>query len=187
MASETAKGYWEDGIAKVLISEEQMRVKVSEFATSIEEEYVGQEVVLVGVLKGGFIFLSDLAQKLNRAHAIDFIKTSSYSGTGRSEIKKLQLDMTEDIKGKHVIIVEDCIDSGKTLTFIKQEFERRDCESVKLMVMVDKDVQRDENIVVPDWIGFKVPNVWIVGYGLDLDGRFRTLPFVAEVDPARYS
>merc|ERR1712150_23559 len=85
-------------------------------------------------------------------HIIDFIKVSTYSGTEQSKIKEFKLDVTEDLEGKHVIIVEDCIDSGATLTFIKQEFETRKCESVKVMCLIDKDVKRKEGILVPDWV-----------------------------------
>jgi len=178
--------YWEEGVERVLVTEKQIIEKNKEFARQIEKEYEGKDIVLIGVLKGGFIFLSDLSKELNMPHIIDFIKVSSYSGTEQSTIKEFKLDVTEDLEGKHVIIVEDCIDSGATLTYIKQEFENRKCESVKLMCLIDKDVNRKEGIVVPDWIGFKVPNVWIVGYGLDLDGLYRTIPCIAEVDPKKY-
>jgi len=178
--------YWEEGVERVLVTEKQIIEKNKEFARQIEKEYEGKDIVLIGVLKGGFIFLSDLSKELNMPHIIDFIKVSSYSGTEQSTIKEFKLDVTEDLEGKHVIIVEDCIDSGATLTFIKQEFENRKCESVKVMCLIDKDVNRKEGILVPDWIGFKVPNVWIVGYGLDLDGLYRTIPCIAEVDPKKY-
>lgn len=179
--------YWESGVEKILVSELEVNLKIKEFARAIEKEYEGEGIVLVGVLKGGFIFLSDLSKELNMPHSIDFIKVSSYTGTSQAKIKQFQFDITEDIKGKHVIIVEDCIDSGNTLTFIKEEFEKRDCASVKIMCLIDKDVQRGEGVIVPDWVGFKVPDVWIVGYGLDLGGLYRTIPCIAEVDPKKYS
>jgi len=178
--------YWKKDVEKILVTEKQIIAKNKEFARQIEQEYRGKEILLIGVLKGAFIFLSDLSKELNIPHRVDFVKVSSYQGTQQCKIKEFQLDVSEELQGRHVIIVEDCIDSGATLTFIKEDFQKRKCESVKVMCLIDKDVSRKEGILVPDWVGFKVPDVWTVGYGMDLDGLFRTLPCVAELDPKKF-
>lgn len=174
-------------IKEVLFSREQIAQKVKELGQQISADYKGQDLVLVCVLRGASVFFSDLIREIDADLTIDFIATSSYgASTKTSGEVKMTKDLTSPIAGKHVIIVEDIVDSGLTLKYVKRLFEARNPASVKICAILDKPEGRKTELV-PDYFGFTVPNVFIVGYGLDYAERYRQLPEVCILDPKVYT
>ncbi len=172
-------------LRRVLIDEETIKSRVSELAEEINNAYkdIKEPLILVGVLKGSFIFLADLSRRLTIPHIVDFIAISSYGNKGdkRGEVRLL-MDTRENLAGHHVLIVEDILDSGSTLAYLTKAFKARGTESVETAVFLDKPARH----VVPVDIrfrGFEIDDVWVVGYGLDYKERYRTLPFIAEMIP----
>jgi hypoxanthine phosphoribosyltransferase len=172
-----------DGLVRVLISEEQIQKRVDELAEQINKDYahLDSTLILVGVLKGSFIFLSDLVRRLTVDHVVDFIALSSYQG-GESGNVRLLMDPRENMEGKHVLIVEDILDSGNTLDYLMRNFRTRSPKSVRTAVLLDKP---DRHILPIDiaYLGFTIEDVWVVGYGLDYNEQHRTLPYIAEMVP----
>jgi hypoxanthine phosphoribosyltransferase len=172
-----------DGLVRVLISEEQIQKRVDELAEQINKDYahLDSTLILVGVLKGSFIFLSDLVRRLTVDHVVDFIALSSYQG-GESGNVRLLMDTRENMEGKHVLIVEDILDSGNTLDYLMRNFRTRSPKSVRTAVLLDKP---DRHILPIDiaYLGFTIEDVWVVGYGLDYNEQHRTLPYIAEMVP----
>ncbi len=166
---------------KVLISKEELEAKTAELAARITRDYQGKELVLVGVLKGGFIFLADLARKIPLDLTIEFISVSSYgNSTQTSGVVRITKDIDTDITGKHVLIVEDLIDTGLTLNYLKELFNTKGCASVKLAAIMDKPERRKVDLQV-DYPGITIPDMFVVGYGLDWGGKYRNLPDVCVV------
>ncbi len=162
---------------EVLLSKEQLAEKVKELGAQITRDYADKDTVFVGILKGCFVFMADLvrAVDLNRMQ-VNFMMVSSYgSGTRSSGNITIKKDLDIDLRGKHVLIVEDIIDSGNTLTYLKQYLANRQAESVKICTILDKPSRR-ETPLVPDYCGFEIPDAFVVGYGLDYDEQFRELP-----------
>ncbi|HOE89946.1 MAG: Hypoxanthine phosphoribosyltransferase [Spirochaetes bacterium ADurb.Bin315] len=170
-------------LVRVLIDAATIERRVDELARQITEDYQNLEgdLILVGVLKGSFIFIADLARKMMKKHVIDFIALSSYDG-GTSGNVRLLMDTRENMENKHVLIVEDILDSGNTLDYLTRSFMTRSPRSVKTAVLLDKPERHEVDIKV-DYIGFTIPDVWVVGYGLDYNERYRTLPYIAEMKP----
>jgi len=171
---------------EVLFSEDQIRTRISELGAAITREYVGKELVLVGVLKGSCIFMADLMRHIDLALSIDFMSVSSYKdgtrSTGDVEILK---DLSNPIRDKHVLVVEDIIDTGLTLSRLLDILGSRGAASIKLASFLDKPEPRIKKELSIDYTGFVVPNKFVVGYGLDAAGRYRNLPFIAVVkDPS---
>lgn len=163
---------------EVLVTKEQLEEKTAELGKRITEDYKGKELVLVGVLKGGFIFLADLARKIDMELTIDFISVSSYGdSTQSSGVVRILKDIDSDITGKHVLIVEDLIDTGLTLNYLKELFNTKGCASVKLAAIMDKPDRRKVDLKV-DYVGIEIPDEFVVGYGLDYAGKYRNLPEV---------
>jgi hypoxanthine phosphoribosyltransferase len=169
---------------EILISEADIERRVSELAQQISEDYAGEEeLVLVGVLKGAFVFLADLSRKLSIPRVIEFIAVSSYEeGSTASNSVRLVMDMRENIEGKQVLIVEDIVDTGRTLHFLVELLSTRNPKSVKTCALVRKP-DRTEIDAKLDYLGFEIPDVWVVGYGLDYDEQNRTLPHIAAMKP----
>lgn len=166
---------------EVLVSKEQLAAKTAELGKKITEDYKGKELVLVGVLKGGFIFLADLARHIDMNVTIDFISVSSYgNSTESSGVVKIIKDIDSDVTGKHVLIVEDLIDTGLTLNYLKELFNTKGCASVKLAAIMDKPDRRRVDLKV-DYVGIEIPDEFVVGYGLDYAGKYRNLPEVYAV------
>ncbi len=167
---------------ETLFDRHQIDVRVRELAREIENDYVKeQEVYLVGVLKGAFIFLSDLSRLLHIEHTVDFMAVSSYGkgGSKRSAVK-LIMDLREDIEERNVIIVEDIVDSGSTLRYLRHMLEYRNPKSIKTCTLVRK--VKNEFDYIPDYVGFEVPHdIWVVGYGLDYAEKYRTLPSIVRM------
>lgn len=173
-------------LARVLVSEEHIQERVTEIAMAIDRDYEDvSSIYLIGILKGAFIFLADLARQLKTDHAVDFIAVSSYGKTATSSGEvRLVMDLREPIMDRHVIIIEDIVDSGRTLEYLLKILNGRRPASLKTCVLIRKE--RDSFDVPIDYLGFTIPNVWVVGYGLDYADTHRTLPFIAELKPEVY-
>ena len=168
----------------VLISTERIATKVDELAARISQDYAGrQPLLLIGVLKGSFIFLADLSRRLTLPHRVDFIALSSYGqGTRPSGEVRLVMDLRQPISGMHVLIVEDIVDTGHTLSYLTELLGARKPASLKICTLVHKPSRRQ--VVVPlDYVGFDIPDHWVVGYGLDYADLYRTLPYIGYVEP----
>lgn len=176
-----------NAIKEVLLSEEQIQNKVKELAKQISEEYAGKDPVFVGVLKGVVIFFADMVRNIDIPCQIDFMSISSYSGTnstGRTEIRK---DLSVDIKGRHVVILEDIFDTGTSLTFTVNHLLNKGPASLKVCTFLDKPERRREGAtLVPEYVGYTIPNEFVVGYGLDYNEHFRNLPYIGILKPEVY-
>ncbi len=163
----------------VLISEERIRTRVQELAAEISRDFSGaQGLLLVGVLRGAFIFLADLARRITVPHAVDFVATSHYGGgTAASGNIALLTDVRSELAGRPVLLVEDILDTGHTLHFLLQLFRGRGPSQLRTCVLVRKP-SRLQIEVEADYVGFDIPDVWAVGYGLDCADRWRTLPYI---------
>jgi len=158
---------------------------VNDLARQINTEYkdIDDKLILVGVLKGSFIFLADLCRKLEIPHEVDFISLSSYGNSDQSTGNvRMIMDTRENVEGKHVLIVEDILDSGYTLDYLCRNFTSRNVASLKTIVLLDKPDRRKVDVEI-DYLGFAIPDVWVVGYGLDYAEKHRTLPYIAEMTP----
>ena len=166
-------------ITQVVLDEETIKTRVKELAKEISEEYKGKDLVIIGVLKGAFIFLSDLSRALTIPHKIDFISISSYGNSSVSGAVRFIMDLRDSIEGKHVLIVEDILDTGQTLDYLMETLGSRKPASLKNCVFTRK---KGKNVTTKiDYIGFEIPDVWVVGYGLDYAEKYRTLPYVGEM------
>ncbi len=159
---------------ELLISRDDIRNRVKEIAQQIDRDYGGKNPVLVSILKGSVIFLSDLIRELNVDVEIEFMDVKSYVGMMNHE-PEIRLDISQDLEGRDVIIIEDIVDTGITTSSLKNMLMPRNPESLKICTLLDKPDRRKVD-VEPDYIGFEVPDVFIVGYGLDIDGQYRQLP-----------
>lgn len=168
----------------VLIDEAQIRDKVAALAAQIDHDYAGVEpLFLVGILKGSFIFLADLSRCLTVPHAVDFIAVSSYGNATRSTGEvRLQMDLRSSINGAHVLLVEDIVDTGYTLDYLLRVLSARKPASLKTCALVRKPARRKVDVKL-DYVGFDIPDKWVVGYGLDWAERYRTLPYIGWVEP----
>ena len=172
-------------LVRVLIDADTIQRRVDELAQSINKEYEGiaESLTLVGVLKGSFIFLADLCRKLKVPHVIDFISLSSYGSSSQSTGNvRMIMDTRANLEGRHVRIVETILDSGYTLDYLCRNFAARNSASLNTVVLLDKPERRKVDVEL-DYIGFEIPDVWVVGYGLDYAERYRTLPYIAQMVP----
>ena len=167
---------------RVLVSREEIQAKTEELAKRITEDYKGKDLRLVGVVKGGFMFLSDLARAIDLPLSLDFISVSSYgNSTVSSGVVRILKDIDYDITGKHVLIVEDLIDTGLTLTYLKDLFKAKHCASVKVCTILDKPSRRKVDLEV-DYQGIIIPDEFVIGYGLDYQEKYRNLPDVCVIE-----
>jgi hypoxanthine phosphoribosyltransferase len=175
---------WEDFLHEVLIDEAALQARIKELGRQISEDYRGKDLLLICILKGGVIFLTDLMRHLAISVEIDFLAVSSYGKNARdsSGIVRIVKDLDQLIENRHVLIVEDIIDSGYTLDYIIRNLATRNPASLKICTLLDKAERRKVDISV-DYIGFVIPDKFVFGYGLDLDERFRELPFIGVVKP----
>jgi hypoxanthine phosphoribosyltransferase len=173
-------------LSRILISREDIQSRVRELAEKISDDYSQVDrLYMVGILKGAFIFMADLTRYLSVPHIVDFMALSSYGKTTTSGAVRILMDLREPIEGQHVLVVEDIVDSGHTLHYLHQILGGRNPASLRTCALVRK---KRDNISVPvDYLGFDIPDVWVVGYGLDYADRYRTLPYVAELKPEVYS
>ena len=175
----------EKDIERVLITEEDLKAKVKEIGAKISEDYAGRSPIFVGVLKGCFIFMSDLVRSVSINCSMDFMAVSSYSGTKTTGAVKINKDLSEDICGQDVIIVEDILDSGITLNYLKNYLMVRKPASIKIVTLMDKPSRRKADVYA-DYSCFEVPDAFVVGYGLDYNEKYRNLPYVGVLKPEVY-
>jgi hypoxanthine phosphoribosyltransferase len=174
-------------LEKILISEEQLQARLTELASEIDGDYVGQELLLVGVLKGAVMVMADLARKLHTDTSMDWMAISSYgSGTKSSGVVRILKDLDTDILGKHVLVVEDIVDSGLTLSWLMANLSSREPASLKIAALLRKPDAAKVDVDVA-YVGFDIPNEFVIGYGLDYAERYRNLPFVGTLAPHVYS
>lgn len=174
-----------EDLAQVLIDAATIERRVDEIAGEINRDYrdIEEPLILVGVLKGSFIFLADLCRKLRIPHVVDFIAISSYGSNGDQQGNvRMLMDIRENMSGRDVLIVEDILDSGNTLAYLQRNFATRGAKSVRIATFLDKPERHKVDLKL-DYMGFTIPNVWVVGYGLDYKEKYRTLPYIAEMYP----
>ena len=176
-----ALGY-EAILDRVLLTEDQLQSRISELATQISHDYAGMDLLLICILRGGVVFLSDLMRKLTIPHHIDFMAVSSYGVGARTNSGKprIVLDLNTDIRGRHVLLVEDIVDSGITLDHVLRMLQTREPASLDVCVLLNKADRRVVHIPTR-YVGFSIPNEFVFGYGLDIDELYRNLPFVGVV------
>ena len=173
-------------VERVLFSEEELRRRVAEIAAEIDRDYAGKEPLLVSVLRGSFVFMADLVRQIHLPCTVDFMAVSSYgSGTSSSGQGKIVKDLSEHIEGRDLIVVEDILDSGNTLSYLLQLLQARRPPSVRLCPQLDKPSPRPQPVELP-YSGFTIPDYFVVGYGLDYDEKYRNLPYIGVLKPSVY-
>ena len=173
-------------IKEVLISEEQLAAKVAELGARISKDYEGKKLIILGVLKGSVVFMTDLLRQITIPVEMDFMAVSSYgSGTKTSGVVKILKDLDRLIQGYHVLIVEDILDSGMTLSYLTELLRDRNPASIRIATLLDKPDRRKVDIK-PDYVGFTIPDEFVVGYGLDYAELYRNLPYVGILSPSVY-
>ena len=176
-----------DDILEVLISEKKIRTRVRELGAQITKDYAGKRPFFLGVLKGCYVFMADLTRCVELPSSMDFMAVSSYGrGTSSTGAVRITKDLNRDIAGLDVIIVEDILDSGVTLSYLKEFLATRNPASVKIVTLLDKPARRKKDISA-DYCGFTVPDEFVVGYGLDFAERYRNLPYIGILKPEIYS
>ena len=167
-------------LSRILIPADQIQNRVQELADQINRDFQHVErLYLIGILKGAFIFMADLTRRLHIPHIVDFMALSSYGKTTTSGSVRIMMDLRESIENQHVMIVEDILDSGNTLSYLSRILRERKPVLLHICVLVRK-IRQDVDLLI-DYLGFDIPDVWVVGYGLDFADRFRTLPYIAEM------
>ncbi len=167
---------------KVLVPEEEVDKKIAELGKKISEDYAGKQVHLICVLKGGVFFMCELAKRITVPVSMDFMSVSSYGdGTSSSGVVKIAKDLDETLEGKDVLIVEDIIDSGRTLYYLMEILQKRHPNSMRLCTLLDKPERRVKDVKV-DYVGFNIPDEFVVGWGLDYAQKYRNLPFIGIVE-----
>lgn len=174
-------------ILKVLISEAELRERVTQLGVRITADYAGKSPIFIGVLKGCFVFMADLMRHVDLYCDVDFMAVSSYGGgTKTTGAVKINKDLSRDIEGRDVILVEDILDSGVTLSYLRAYLQRRNPASIRIVTLMDKPARRKADITA-DYFGFNVPDEFVVGYGLDYAERYRNLPYIGVLKPEVYS
>ena len=176
-----------EDVERVLIDERALRARIRELGHLIEQHYRGQDLLLVAVLKGSFVFMADLIRCIEMPHHVDFMATQSYgTSTESSGAVQILKDLKQPIKGRNVLLVEDIIDSGHTLNYLMRLLQNREPASLRIMTLLDKPERREVDIAV-DWVGFEIPNEFVIGYGLDYGEVYRNLPYIGILKPSVYS
>lgn len=176
----------EQDMERVLFTQEQVAGRIREMAQEITRDYAGKAPLVVGILRGSFIFMADLVRQLELPLSLDFLSASSYgAGTVSSGKVNIRLDLQEDIAGRDVLLVEDILDTGNTLSKLVAELQGRGPASLKLCVLLDKPDRRTKPIQA-DYVGFTIPDAFVVGCGLDYDQRYRNLPYIGILKPSVY-
>jgi hypoxanthine phosphoribosyltransferase len=171
------------GVSKVLIEDDAVAARVAELGTEVSEDYAGKDLLLVGVLKGAVFFMADLMRQLTIPCEVDFMAISSYgASTDSSGVVRILKDLDINIEGRDVLVVEDIIDSGLTLSYLIRNLESRNPASLEVCALLTKPARREIDVRVR-YTGFEIPNEFVIGYGLDFGERYRNLPYVAVLDP----
>jgi len=177
----------QDDVAKILISEDEIQTRTAELARQISIDMAGQNPFLVAVLKGAFVFLADLCRHLTLPHEVHFMAISSYGGRAieSSGVVRILMDLVTSPEGRDVLVIEDIIDSGRTLNYILRNLQTRNPASVRVCSLLSKPSRREIDIPV-DYVGFEIPDEFVIGYGLDFDEHYRNLPFIGVLKPELY-
>ena len=176
----------EKDIERVLISAEELEAHVAEIGAQISRDFEGKDPIFIGVLKGCFIFMADLMRHVTINCSMDFMAVSSYSGTTSTGAVKINKDLSEDIEGRHIIIVDDILDSGVTLNYLKNFLLVRKPASISIATLMDKPARRKADVYA-DYSCFEIPDAFVVGYGLDYNERYRNLPYIGVLKSEIYS
>ena len=173
-------------VERILITSEEIGARVRELGQQITNDYAGQEILMIGVLRGAVIFMADLARSIKRPMDIDFMAITSYGlSTNSSGVVRIIKDLDEVVEGRHILIIEDIIDSGLTLNYLVDNIKSRKPASVRICTLLSKPDRRKVNVTV-DYNGFIIPDQFVVGYGLDYAGKYRNLPFIGVLKPEIY-
>ena len=176
----------EQDVEKVLISEEELKRRIAEMGRQITQDYHGELLTIVGILKGASIFFADLARSIDLPLQMDFMSVSSYGTEATSSgVVKIIKDLDADVTGRHILLVEDIIDTGITLAYLRDYLSNRGAKSVKICTLLDKPSRREKAVQV-DYIGFTMPDEFIIGYGIDYAENYRNLPYVASLKRSVY-
>jgi hypoxanthine phosphoribosyltransferase len=176
-----------DDIQEILFTEQQLQLRVVQLGHAIRADYQDKEPLIIGVLRGSFIFMADLVRQIDIPCRLDFITASSYGSKSTSSgTITLKKEMDLDVTGRHVILVEDILDTGNTLRFLVDLIKKKDPASVEICTLLDKPSRREVDVEAK-YIGFPVPNYFVVGYGLDYDDKYRSLPYIGVLKPEVYS
>ena len=178
---------YQDVLAEILIDADTLQARVKELGTQISKDYSAEDLLLICILRGGVSFMVDLSRQITIPHMMDFMAVSSY-GLGRRETAgsaRVTLDLQTDIRGRNVLLVEDIVDSGHTISAVLQMLETRQPKTLKVCALLDKPERREAHVPI-HYLGFTIPNKFVFGYGLDLDEYYRNLPFVGVVDLNKY-
>ncbi len=174
-------------IQQILLSEEQLQSRVRELGKILSQEYAGKNPVFVGVLKGVVVFYADMIRRIEVPCEMDFMCISSYSGTDSTGKMVLKKDISIDVRGRHVVILEDIFDTGNSLNYTYEHLLQKQPASLKICTLLDKPARRDPRITLqPDYVGFTIEDQFVVGYGLDYNERYRNLPYVGVLKPEAY-
>jgi hypoxanthine phosphoribosyltransferase len=178
---------YRDIIAEILIDDKALKKRIKELGDQISHDYAGQDLLLICILRGGIVFMVDLMRHITVPHAIDCMALTSYGVGGRTSSGniRMSLDLQTNIEGKNVLLVEDIVDSGHTLSHVLEMLQTRRPKSLKVCALLDKEERREISVPI-HYRGFSIPNKFVFGYGLDLDEYYRNLPFVAVVDLEKY-
>ena len=178
----------EKDIKEILLSEEQIREKVKELGAILSKEYADKDPIFVGVLKGVVVFYADIIREITVPCQMDFMWISSYAGTNSTGIMQVKRDISENIEGRHVVILEDIFDTGNSLQFTYDHLMTKNPASLKICTLLDKPERRRAGVTVKaDYTGFVIPNEFVVGYGLDFNEHYRNLPYVGILKPEAYN
>ena len=177
----------ERNIEKILLTEEQIQARITELGEILSEDYKDKNPIVVGVMKGVVVFYADMIRKIKTPCQMDFMWISSYAGTESTGNMIVRRDVSSDIKGRHVLVLEDVFDTGNSLDYTVKHLLAKEPASVKVCTLLDKPERRNPDITLkPDYIGFTIPNEFVVGYGLDFNENYRNLPYVGILKPEAY-
>ena len=178
----------EKDIQEILLTEEQINTRIAELGKELTADYAGKDPIIVGVLQGVVVFYADMIREIKTHCEMDFMWISSYAGTNSTGKMEVKRDIASDIKGRHVLILEDIYDTGNSLDFTYRHLLTREPASLKICTLLDKPERRRPGITLkPDYVGFTIPNAFVVGYGLDYNEHYRNLPYVGVLKPEIYS
>jgi len=176
-----------DDVGEILITEEELQAKIAELGRAISADYQGKDLLMICILRGAVIFLSDLSRQITIPHEMDFMAVSSYGGTRTesSGVVRILMDLRTSIEGRNVLIVEDIVDTGLTLDYIIDNLKTRRPASLRICTLLNKQERRQVDVPL-DYVGFDIPDKFVVGYGLDYDEKYRNLPFIGVLKPEFY-
>ena len=177
----------EKDIQEILLTEEQIKTRIAELGKELTADYAGKDPIIVGVLKGVVVFYADMIREIRTHCQMDFMWISSYAGTNSTGKMEVKRDISSDIRGRHVLILEDIYDTGNSLDFTYRHLMSREPASLKICTLLDKPERRRPGITLkPDYVGFTIPNAFVVGYGLDYAEHYRNLPYIGILKPEVY-